>query len=190
MIITDILPILGAIAGGIATVMAFYKKVLRPTINIFCKIKETLIIIEKLQEEFKPNGGGSLRDAINRIEMNLLLEQQTRRVMSMALDVAIFECNAEGLYLWVNQAYTNLSGLTPADAKNYGWVTAVDPKDREPVTNEWENAIKQKRTFQMEFRIINLNSGIPVKVNALSFPISNEKGTLIGHVGILTPINF
>lgn len=190
MIITDILPILGAAAGGVATIMTFYKKVLRPMINGFYRIKQTLIIIEKLQEEFKPNGGGSLRDAINRIEMNLLLEQQTRRVMSMALDVAIFECNSNGLYLWVNQAYTNISGLTPTDAKNYGWVTAIDPRDRESVTSEWESAIKQKRTFQMEFRIINLNNGIPVKVNALSFPISNEKDILIGHVGILTPINF
>lgn len=189
MIITDILPMLGVIAGGVATIITFYKKIVKPLIHVFYKIKQTLVIIENLEDEFKPNGGGSLRDAINRIEMNLLLEQQTRRVISMALEVALFECNAAGMYVWVNQAYTNLSGLTPAEAKNYGWVTAVDPKDREAVTNEWESSIKQKRTFQMEFRIINLNNGIPSRVNALSFPISNEKGVIIGHVGILTQIN-
>jgi len=190
MIITDILPVLGAIAGGAVTITTFYKKVLKPLIAAVKKINKTIITIEKIEEEFKPNGGGSLRDAINRIENSLLLEQQTRRVMSMALEVAIIESNADGFYLWVNQAFTNISGLTPTDAKNYGWVTAIDPKEREAVTAEWELAIKQKRTFQMEYRIVNINTGIPTKVSALSFPISNEKGILIGHVGILSPVNY
>jgi len=189
MIITDILSILAAITGSLAAIMTFYKKIIMPLIKAVTKVKDTINIIEKLQEEFKPNGGNSMRDAIARIEMRLLVEQQTRRVVSMALDVGIFECDASGMYLWVNQYYSNITGLTPLDAKNYGWVNAIDIKDRDAVVEEWNRAIAQKRAFQMEFRVINVLTGIPLKVVSHSFPIASDKGEIIGYVGIINRIN-
>lgn len=184
----DVVPIFTAVTAIIAAILGFYKKVLKPGYNAVMK---TITTIEKMHEEFRPNGGGSLRDAINRIETRLLAEQQTRRALSMVLDVdvAIFERDAAGLCLWINQCYSNISGLSLAEAKNYGWINAIDPRERDRVVNEWDSAIKQKRSFQMEYRIINTQTGIPTKVKCNSCPLHDDKDEIIGYVGTLTPIS-
>jgi hypothetical protein len=188
MIITDIVPVITAIAAAIVALLGFYKKVIKPAVKAVIK---TINTIEKMHEEFQPNGGGSLRDAINRIETRLLVEQQTRRALSMVMDVnvAIFERDAKGLYLWINQCYSNISGLSLAEAKNYGWINAIDPREREKVLNEWNSAIEQKRAFQMEYKIINIQTGIPTKVKCNSCPLHDEKEEIVGYVGTLTPIS-
>lgn len=188
MIISDMLLILTTIAGAATAIVTFYKAVIRPILKAFKKIKETVTLIEKLHDEFKPNGGSSLRDAVNRIEEKILCEQGARRVLSMALDVGVFECDADGLCLWVNQYYTTITGLSPFEARNFGWINAVDIRDRDGVVEQWDLAIKHKRIFQMEYKLVNILNGIPTKVRCHSSPIFNDKNEIIGHVGIITPI--
>jgi len=189
MTLVDIVTILGVIGSAAGTIYGFYRLVIKPLYGLLKKLKTSFDILEKMHEEFKPNGGASLRDAINRIESKLLIEQHARRAMSMAMDIGFFETDAQGMCTWVNQYYTDLSGLSNEDAKNFGWVTGLFEEDRERVVEEWASAVKQKRVFKLEYGMVNSRNSEYSKVHCTAFPISNIKGDVIGFVGIILKLN-
>ena len=62
---TPTLGILGAILGGIILLAGAIKAL--PTVWSFVKaVGRAPIVLERIHEEFSPNGGGSMRDAIDR----------------------------------------------------------------------------------------------------------------------------
>lgn len=189
MTLVDIVTIVGGLSSVAGTLYGFYRFVIKPLIKLFINFKQTFVLIEKMHEEFKPNGGASLRDAINRIETKLIIEQNARRAMSMAMDVGIFESDSQGMFTWVNQYYTNLSGLSIEEAKNFGWVTGLYEEDRERVVEEWGAAVKQKRLFKLDYAMFNSRSSEYTPVQCTAFPILNVKQDVIGFVGILTKRN-
>lgn len=189
MALVDIVTILGGLGSVAGTIYGFYKFVIKPVFLFLKRLKASFDILEKLQEEFKPNGGSSLRDAINRIEMRLLIEQHARRAMSVAMDVGVFETDGNGLCTWVNQLYTDVSGLTTEEAKNFGWVAGIYEKDRDRVTEEWEQAVKQKRVFKLEYAYINVRNSEFTPAQCTAYPITNNKGDTIGFIGIVRKLN-
>jgi len=185
----EIITILGGLGSAAGTVYGFYRLVIKPTYAVIKKLRASFEILEKMQEEFKPNGGSSLRDAINRIETKLLIEQQARRAMTMAMDVGIFETDGQGMCTWINQYYSDLTGLTNEEAKNLGWVTGIFEDDRERVVEEWESAVKHKRSFKLDFGMVNGRNGEYAKVHCDASPITNIKAEVVGFVGIVIKYN-
>lgn len=189
MTLVDIVTILGGLGSAVGTIYGFYRLVIKPLYALLKKLRTSFEILEKMHEEFKPNGGASLRDAVNRIEAKLLIEQHARRAMSMAMDVGMFETDGQGMCTWVNQYYTDLTGLASEDAKNFGWVTGLFEDDRERVVEEWTSAVKQKRVFKLEYGMINSRNSEYAKVHCTAFPITTIKGDVIGFIGIVLKIN-
>lgn len=186
MLLIDILTLIAGIGSAAGTMYGGYRYLVKPLIKGLKRVKTALDTIEKIQDEFKPNGGTSLRDAINRIEIRLLIEQQARRAMSMAMDVGIFETDSAGMCIWINQYYSNLTGLSLQEAKNYGWVIAIHEDDRDRVVDEWKDAVIQKRAFHMEYTMKNIKSSEISFVKCHAFPICNGKEEVAGFVGIVT----
>jgi PAS domain S-box-containing protein len=185
MTLVDIVTILGGLGSAAGTIYGFYRLVIKPLYALLKKLKTSFEIIEKMHEEFKPNGGASLRDAVNRIETKLLIEQHARRAMSMAMDVGIFETDGQGMCTWVNDYYTDLTGLSNDEVKNMGWVTGLYEGDRERVVEEWTSAVKQKRVFKLDYGMVNTRNSEYSKVHCTAFPITTIKGDVIGFIGIV-----
>jgi len=189
MTLVDIVTILGGLSSAAGTIYGFYRLVVKPLYALLKKLRSSFEILEKMHEEFKPNGGTSLRDAVNRIEAKLLIEQHARRALSMAMDVGMFETDGQGMCTWVNQYYTDLTGLATEDAKNFGWVTGLFEADRERVVEEWASAVDQKRVFKLDFGMFNSRSAEYTKVQCTAFPITNIRGEVFGFVGIVIKLN-
>lgn len=189
MTIVEIITLLGGLSGAAGTIYGGYRLLVVPFFQILVKLRRSFELLEKMHEEFKPNGGSSLRDAINRIETKLLVEQNARRAMSVAMDVGMFETDSEGMFVWVNQKFIDFCGLTTDEAKNYGWINGVYEEDRDRVVEEWFSAVKQKRIFRLDYGMHNTRTldYTPVKCNA--FPVLSIKNEVIGYVGILTQRN-
>lgn len=181
----DIVTILGGLGSAVGTLYGFYRLVIKPLFLLLARLHSSFEILEKMHNEFKPNGGASLRDVINRIESKLLIEQHARRAMSMALEVGVFETDGEGMCVWVNQYYTDLTGLSVEDAKNFGWVTGIFEEDRERVIEEWASAVKQRRVFKLDYAMFNSRTSQYSKVRCDAFPVTNVKGEVIGFVGVV-----
>lgn len=139
--------------------------------------------------ELRPNGGTSLRDAINRLERTqveqaLARQKSDARIMAVLNydAVPMFESDAEGRCLWVNRAMLVITGRTDAEMLDHGWTNAIHPEDRPRVRELWEAAIREVRAFEEEFRYARPD-GHAVRAYVTARPILASNGDLQGWLG-------
>lgn len=112
--------------------------------------------IDDIAKELLPNGGTSLRDAVNRLELQ---GQETRALVVAGMDRdrhPLFQSDTMGRCVWVNAAYLQLTGRQRDDILSYGWINVVHPQDRERIRAAWFLAVKEERAFEEEYRIQDL----------------------------------
>jgi len=141
-------------------------------------------IIEKLNlllSEVRPNGGSSLRDAVNRIEeRQIRLDERSKAVLHESVD-AIFESDSEGRMLWANHAYLRMVGRSMEEIRGFGWINSIHFDDREAVEDHWTQAVEQERPIDMKFRVVTPQGEITL-VRAASYKMHSEKKGFVGFV--------
>lgn len=171
------------IVTGIKKMIQLYRdmKSFGKNINTTIKqVNEIYPIVNKLNEDLKPNGGSSLRDAIDRIDHRVALSEQRSRYFAEHPGEISFETDVDGNTIWVSRGWEAVYGVSRDDAMGRGWIGGVHPDDREDVVREWYNAVKDKRRFEMRYRV---NDETPVYVYCESYPLVSTKGQIVGWLG-------
>jgi PAS domain S-box-containing protein len=148
-------------------------------------ISEFLDLIPELKRvtaEFKPNGGKSLKDVMNRMENSLNHTEQKIRLITSCLGMAYFEADNEGEYTFVSKKWIDVTGFTLDQAIGNGWIGTVQKEIRKEIKEEWESCIDQKREFH--FNAI-LNTETYKSVSIVAWPIKNIDGSIEKFFGIL-----
>ena len=102
--------------------------------------------------------------------------------------VGIFQTDCEGLYIYVNRRWCEISGLKPEQAYGAGWANALHPGDRERVCDEWCRAAHAKAEFRSKYRFQRPDGTIAwVFGQAASY--GHGTGEIAGHIGTITDIN-
>ncbi|MFA3781779.1 PAS domain S-box protein [Melioribacteraceae bacterium 4301-Me] len=101
--------------------------------------------------------------------------------------VGIFMTRADGYTTYVNPRWCYLSGINENDALGYGWLKALHPEDKDRVVNEWNDAVKSKRTSVVEYRFINDKDEI-IWVMGQAVPELDEHNNVKGYIGTITDI--
>jgi PAS domain S-box-containing protein len=151
--------------------------------------------LNNIQIELKPNGGSSLRDAINKIDkkvdkMNIKLENihAGNELMSDTLNIARWSADKNGHITYVNRPLKKLIGAVD-DTIYIGnaWISnIVHVHDRNVVEEEWYRAVDSKSEYHHSFRIQNLNDGYIIKVTNHAKLVKDEySGEIIGWAGVL-----
>jgi len=115
------------------------------------------------------------------------LQESERRFRTLAAisPVGIFRGDAAGRCHYVNDRFTEISGLTAAQAAA-GWLQAVHPDDRPGVAAQWEAAAAQDRPFLCECRFLRPDGGLAWVVSQAAR--ENDGRPEAGYVGTLTDI--
>lgn len=102
----DIITIAGYITASMVVIGAAYKYLIRPLyrgtksiINLVSRLDKALPTIFAIAEQFRPNGGGSLRDVIDRIEVQQALSKSRTKVLLSMIDVGVFEADYTIVYV-------------------------------------------------------------------------------------------
>jgi PAS domain-containing protein len=183
--LSEILPILVAIPGTIAGIYAFYKKVVVPSYMFFKKI---LIIHEKINlmfNEFLPNHGSTLRDVVDRIDSTQQLFEQKYKALVFDAADCYFESAADGTTKWVNNTYQKMSGLTYDQCMGNGWMLAIPEHERERVFEEWNNAVDQKREFDLTY---DFGTHTQTRVHCHAYILAGKDNEVSGWCGKLRKI--
>ena len=98
--------------------------------------------------------------------------------------VGLFRTNNQGEFVYVNKMFEQITGDNLDDLQGKGWQKTVHKEDQEMVIKKWNNSIKKRIKFTLEFRI-RRKTGTVVWVLGQATPINGNKG----YVGTLTNIN-
>jgi two-component system, LuxR family, sensor kinase FixL len=75
------------------------------------------------------------------------------RALVMASANMVWRASAEGEGFLVSPRWQELTGQSEDDASNFGWLSAVHPKDQERSAQLWKQAMAQKHMYENEFQV-------------------------------------
>lgn len=178
---------LGIIAAGIVALVAAWKGVVLPTYRGIKYAKRVIETLDKVAHEFSPNGGSSMRDAIDRIEARQIIAEQRQKLLVMDSPFAVFETDETGEFVDVNRTYCRWIGRSPMEMTGMGWVNTIAPAWRACVVKQWTLAVNQEREFSMNYRLLDTDDKT-IPVHCTAFPLYNHKKKLSGWIGIVSQI--
>jgi PAS domain S-box-containing protein len=118
----------------------------------------------------------------------LSLKQSEQRYQTLAevSPVGIFNTDAEGSCIYVNERYSEITGLPRERFYGKSWVETLCLTDRERVEKTWYACVKQGKPFAEEYRILtSRGSRLWVYVQAIRVETESGRG---GYVGTMTDI--
>ena len=94
----------------------------------------------------------------------------------------LFEADCDGDFLWVNQSWVTITGLSEEDSLKEGWKRAILPGDLEQVLGAWADGVASGQGFSLTFRLLAANGdAYPVSCDCeIVKGESNDSEALIG----------
>jgi PAS domain S-box-containing protein len=130
---------------------------------------------EAVMHELTRNNGGSMRDAVDRMELALHVNVATVRQALDHHEAAMFHADEHGRTIWVNNTYLRWTGRQLRDVVGYGWMTSVSESMRDEVREEWDDVVREQREFSMHYAMIDAD-GTEFIVDAMARPVMDPKG--------------
>lgn len=86
------------------------------------------------------------------------------------IDAAEFTCAQDGSVTSVNLTFARWLGVDKAELLRWGWINYVHPDDRDRVRSEWAACIKEHRTLNIKYRLVEVDGDIS-NVHAIATPV-------------------
>ncbi len=127
-----------------------------------------------------------MQDRITKAYQAYNKSEKKYRTLTVVAPVGIFYTDPQGGCLYVNEKWTEITGMTTQDAEGKGWVKGLYPEDSNRVVNEWNEAAKEGLPFKLEYRFKKTDGVSWVLGQAIAE--KNESDEVIGYVGTITDI--
>ncbi len=111
----------------------------------------------------------------------LSLNTKLQTVMSLA-PVGIFQTDLEGKCLYVNKAWSKMTGISDTEALGDGWAQVLHPDDQERIASEWTASTRDRKAYEAVFRFL-ARGGRTVWVHCQSALLSDHSGEPFGFLG-------
>ncbi|MBH8563739.1 PAS domain S-box protein [Nostoc sp. CENA67] len=142
-------------------------------------------------EDDRPSGVGTVMVEISDRKLaELALQESQRRYQTLAeaSPVCIFHADVEGNALYLNQRWSEITGLSYRDSLGKGWTRAIHPDDRDRVISLWQKAVASRTVpTQSEHRYLRPDGKV-VWVIAQALPDIDENGEIQSYIGTITDI--
>lgn len=104
------------------------------------------------------------------------------QILLANIPVGVFRTNSAGECEYVNEYWSEMSGISQSRALVHGWVKAFHPDDQAAVFREWREAIAENRQFSLKHRFRHPD-GREVWAQSNAIAVRDENGQVIGHFG-------
>src|SRR5581483_3715251 len=106
------------------------------------------------------------------------------RALATHAPVGIFEVAPGGECRFVNERWTELTGLSAAETADRGWAGAVHPDDRAHVLERWRERVAAGGEFASEFRCLSPGGDV-AWVAGRAVALRDEAGAITGYLGTI-----
>lgn len=175
------------IGASMVSLAPLYFKVVRPAVltvrshmRMIASLPSINESLEQLVAEMRTNGGGSLRDAVNRIEQ---VQEINRQLIQAVYVHGYFRTDESGLVVECSRSLCRTYGRTESELMGNSWCSWIVAGDRERVRDEWFSAVTQQRDFDEQFGIKLPDDGI-IMVRARAGTLTSRGGAYLGHLAI------
>lgn len=143
--------------------------------------------VAEVEYELKPNGGGNLRGAVERLENAQIITTTTAEYVLTDSGVATFMCNPSGEFVKLSRSLALMLGFQGEQLMGHGWRNAIDREHAPEIIGAWESAIADRREFH---RVVKFRSpdGALVCARMLAGPMANTRMEHIGYTGVVRPM--
>lgn len=155
------------------------------------QVSRALSEIYNISQQFEKNGGGSLRDKIDkivnkleRVEAALELNVGVVYHLCAEMELALYHTLPTGECRWVSRAWCDLTGMSFEDALGHGWRSAIHPLDRERVMDEWLHCVAECRMFRSVFRFQRADDSV-VWVRGWANSVKGSDGEMRAVIGTM-----
>tara|TARA_Y100001938_G_scaffold149228_1_gene235349 strand:+ start:228 stop:812 length:585 start_codon:yes stop_codon:yes gene_type:complete len=151
------------LAGIVTSVTVFlWKKLLKPAIRLMDDHEEIKKSIDIIKGEVTPNGGGSLKDAVNSLKQTCKNIETTQKVLDQRSkaslhyhDRALFEVDKLGGMQWFNERFESLTEDNGTPTEGFDWVSIVDESEREDFVKEVTSCLEMCRKIDIETKSVH-----------------------------------
>lgn len=113
--------------------------------------------------------------------------EQRFRTLARCSPVGIFQTDAKGDCVYVNDRACTLMQITPQQAAGRGCISAIHPDDRRRVQEAWQSAVDAGREFTLEYRFLSPEGKVTwVLGSAVGW--RDDAGAVSGYLGSLMDI--
>ncbi|MGD1905730.1 MAG: PAS domain S-box protein [Leptolyngbyaceae cyanobacterium] len=121
-------------------------------------------------------------------ETALRASQRRYAKLTEAAPVGIFQTDAEGNCLYVNNLWCQIAGIPLDQARGNSWVQSIHPDDLELVAAEWSRTTQAQQPFRSEYRFQTPQGQVTWVFGQVIAEIG-PNGALAGYIGTITDIN-
>ena len=152
-----------------------------------------IIIVETTAHSIDYDGRKVRMVITNDITEKIVAEEELSRnelrfrTLTSNAPVGIFQTDANGKTIYVNETWMKYTGLTFDEAMGDGWIKAIHPDDKTRIIEQWRNKSRSGLESSSEFRLIDKN-GYTRWVIGKATPLYNKIQQITGYIGTLSDI--
>lgn len=177
--ITNIVIVLGT--------LGILNKYLRTAWKGLKLIEQKLPKIIKLADAFTNEAGETiLPELIISMANDIATIKAQNEIIFEGSSTPVFIADEKGKCVYVNAAWSDITGLNPKQAQENGWQVALHFEDKEEVIEAWTDLVTNDHPFALEFRFVNQCNSAVSNVRARAFSIKNKQRIIIAFIGQLT----
>ena len=121
-------------------------------------------------------------------EEALAAAEQRQRLLLEGMPQLVWRAVADGRWTWASPQWIVHTGLDDARSQGHGWLDALHPDDREVALAAWAQA-QVEGAYQVEYRILNIQSGLYQWFQTRGTPICRTDGSVVEWLGTSTDID-
>jgi PAS domain S-box-containing protein len=129
------------------------------------------------------------RDITEKYKIQQELRKSERRFKTLTryAPIAIFQADHKGKCSFINQKWTEITGLKVEESYGLGWQKVIHPDDRNRVIKKWEETVEKKGIYSIKHRIVTIRGNLKwVKVEAN--PLFDDLNKIVGYIGTVSDI--
>ena len=174
--IERILAVVVAVSVAVPVIALGWRRyILRP----YRRLVQVLQRIDKVYEELTPNGGGSVKDQINKLAQDVKI---LRAGLSFSLTLnphCVFEAEPNGNFSFANVALCDLLGMSQEELMGRGWLSALDGAEaREAAWHTWSSCVAGRIPYLDRYQVRNPRTGEKFPVRAHATPAGHPEKPL------------
>lgn len=169
--------------GSIAIVTFIATKMISPLIKYVKAVNLRDEKIDSILAQFSANGGATIKDQLNRIELTTLTSNRAISAVASTLGLGMWKSDAKGNCIEVSDELCNILGRSESEVIGNNWAQWIHPDDKDRIWKAWSFCIANKTVFNERYRFIK--DGVKdIEIHASAYHIMRS-GESIGLIGLI-----